>query len=444
MNIILLSGGSGKRLWPLSNDIRSKQFLKILKNPAGEYESMVQRVYRQIKAAIPDAQITITTGRRQVSSIVNQLGDKVSVCVEPARRDTFPAIALAAAYLAGEKGVGSNESVVVCPVDPYADDAYFKALGNLARAAKNGESNLYLLGVKPAYPSAKYGYIIPGESQSRGCFAVAAFKEKPSAEKAGEYIAQGALWNCGVFAFRLGYLLEIVRRQIAFTGYQDVYRQYDKLEKISFDYAVVEKEPHISCMVYDGFWKDIGTWNTMAEEMAEAVVGNVIPNDTCKNTTVINELSIPVLCMGMQDAVVAVSGDGILVSSKQESSNIKPLVDKLNEQVHYAEKSWGSFTVLDIQEHSMTIRILLRPGQRLTYHSHAYRDEVWTVISGRGSATVDGQARQIEPGDVVHMPAGCRHTACAETELQLIEVQVGEEIDAADKQKFELDFNIQS
>ncbi|MBD5133146.1 MAG: cupin domain-containing protein [Clostridiales bacterium] len=438
MNLILLSGGSGKRLWPLSNDIRSKQFLKILRSPSGEYESMVQRVCRQIKTAIPDAEITITPGKRQVSSILNQIGDKVSICVEPARRDTFPAIALASAFLASEKGVDPAEPVVVCPVDPYTDDGYFKALGELAKAAGKGESNLYLLGVKPTYPSEKYGYIMPGAPQGGGCYSVNAFKEKPTAEKAKDYIKQGALWNCGAFAFRLDYLLDIVRRQISFETYWDVYRQYEKLEKISFDYAVVEKEPHISCMEYSGDWKDIGTWNTMVEEMAEPTVGNVIPNDTCENTAVINELSIPVLCMGMKDAIVAVSGDGILVSSKAESSNIKPLVDKLNQQVRYAEKSWGSFTVLDVQEHCMTIKIFLRPGQRLTYHRHEHRDEVWTVISGRGYTIVDGMEESIKPGDVIAMAAGCKHTVRAETELQLIEVQVGEEINAADKEKFDL------
>lgn len=439
MQIVLLSGGSGKRLWPLSNDIRSKQFLKILKGPSGEYESMVQRVCRQIKAAIPDAEITITAGKRQMSSILNQIGDKVSVCVEPACRDTFPAIALAAAYLAGEKRVGAAEPVIVCPVDPYAEDAYFKALGDLAEAAGHGDNNLYLLGVKPTYPSEKYGYIVPGEPRGEGCRSVAAFKEKPSAAKAQEYIDQGALWNCGVFAFRLGYLLDIVRQRIPAETYWDVYRQYEKLEKISFDYAVVEKERRIVCMEYTGAWKDIGTWNTMTEEMAEETVGNVVPNDTCENTTVINELSIPVLCMGMKDAIVAVSGDGVLVSSKRESSNIKPLVEKLNEQIRYAEKSWGSFTVLDVQEHSMTIKILLRPGRQLTYHRHERRDEIWTVISGRGHTIVDGMEEAIKPGDVVAMAAGCKHTVRAETELQLIEVQVGEEIDAADKEKFDLE-----
>lgn len=438
MNLILLSGGSGKRLWPLSNEIRSKQFLKILRD-GEEYRSMIQRVYGQIKAAMPGAQVTIATGHSQVSSIRNQLGDRVSVCVEPARRDTFAAIALAAAYLHDQQGIAPAEPVVVCPVDPYAEDAYFRALGALGRAAAEGQENLYLLGVKPTYPSGKYGYILPGVPRADGCRAVTAFREKPTAEQARQYIADGALWNCGVFAFRLKYLLEIARQRIGFSDYAGLLQHYEELEKISFDYAVVEKEPRIACMEYSGIWKDIGTWNTLAEEMDTPSIGNVILGEGCENTTAINELEIPLLCMGLRDLIVAVSGDGVLVSDRERSSYIKPYVDKLEGQVRYAEKSWGSFTVLDVQPDSMTIKVQLRRGQQLTYHSHAHRDEVWTVAAGRGCAIVDGQRRKIIPGDVVRMPAGCKHTVFAETGLQLIEVQLGKDIDVADKEKFTLE-----
>ena len=128
MNIVLLSGGSGKRLWPLSNDIRSKQFIKFFKTGDDSYESMVQRVYRQIKTVDPDATVTIATGKAQVSAIHNQLGDKVGISVEPCRRDTFPAIALVTAYLADVQGVDPEEPVVVCPVDPYVENDYFEML----------------------------------------------------------------------------------------------------------------------------------------------------------------------------------------------------------------------------------------------------------------------------------------------------------------------------
>lgn len=431
MNFILLSGGSGKRLWPLSNDVRSKQFLKILKNDAGEYESMVQRVYRQIRTAAPEARVTVATGKKQVSALVNQLGDKVSICVEPARRDTFPAIALAAAFLAGEKQVSPDEAVAVCPVDPYVDTEYFTAIARLAVEAEKGSGNLYLLGVKPTYPSEKYGYIMPAEAGH--VMRVDSFKEKPTKELAETYIAQGALWNCGVFAFKLGYLLDIVRQRFGTTDYWTLYRQYATLEKISFDYAVVEKESSIYCMQYDGMWKDIGTWNTMAEEMAEPAIGNVTMGGNCENTTAVNELSIPVLCMGLKNVIVAASGDGILVSDKAESSYIKPYVDTIEGQVMFAEKSWGSFTVLDVQPTSMTIRILMRAGHQLTYHTHEHRDEVWTVIQGTGYTIVDGMKQSVRPGDVITMSAGCKHTIHAETEMQVIEVQLGSEIDAADK-----------
>ena len=440
MNFILLSGGSGKRLWPLSNDVRSKQFLKILKDERGQYESMVQRVYRQIHTAVPEAGVTIATGKKQVSALVNQLGGKVSICVEPARRDTFPAIALAAAYLACEKRVGADESVAVCPVDPYVDAEYFAAIARLAAEAEHGKGNLYLLGVNPTYPSEKYGYMIPTESGT--VMRVASFQEKPVKERAEEYIAQGALWNCGVFAFRLGYLLNIVQQHFGTTDYWKLYRNYEALEKISFDYAVVEKETSVYCMQYDGMWKDIGTWNTMCEEMAEPVIGNAALDDGCENTTVINELSIPVLCMGVKNAVVAVSGDGILVSDKVQSSYIKPYVDKIESRVMYAEKSWGSFTVLDVQPHSMTIRILMRAGHQLTYHTHEHRDEVWTVISGTGYTVVDGMRQAVCPGDVITMSAGCKHTIHADTEMQVIEVQLGSEIDVEDKMVHDLEEDV--
>ena len=165
MNIILLSGGSGKRLWPLSNDIRSKQFIKIFKMEDGEYESMVQRMYRQIKKIDSDATVTIATSKTQVSAIHNQLGDEVGVSVEPCRRDTFPAIAIATAYLHDVMGVSEDEPVVVCPVDPYVNDDYFEALKSLSLQADKGEANLVLMGMEPTYPSEKYGYIIPESAE---------------------------------------------------------------------------------------------------------------------------------------------------------------------------------------------------------------------------------------------------------------------------------------
>ena len=436
MNIILLSGGSGKRLWPLSNDIRSKQFIKIFRKEDGSYESMVQRVYRQIKTVDRDATVTVATSKSQVSALHNQLGGGVGISVEPYRRDTFPAIALAAAYLVDVMHVDPSETVVVCPVDPYVEDSYFEALKELSVQADKGEANLVLMGIEPTYPSEKYGYIIPENDDHVA--SVKTFREKPAADVARQYIAQGALWNGGVFACKLSYVLDKARGLLGFSDYADLYAGYGTLKKISFDYAVVEHEPRIRVVRYAGTWKDLGTWNTLTEAMDESVIGKGEMNDKCSGVHIINELDVQVLAMGLHDVVISASPEGILVSDKGESSYIKPFVDRYEQQIMFAEKSWGSFKVIDVEEMSLTIKVTLNPGHSMNYHSHKNRDEVWVVISGEGRTLVDGMEQSIKVGDVITMSAGCRHTVFADTELKLIEVQLGEDISVHDKQKYEL------
>lgn len=436
MNIVLLSGGSGQRLWPLSNEIRSKQFIKIFHRQDGMLESMVQRVYRQIRTVDPDAEITVATSRSQVSALHNQLGENIGISVEPCRRDTFPAIALAASYLHDIRGVSSKEAIVVCPVDPYVEVDYFRALEELGNYAAQSEANLVLMGIEPTYPSEKYGYIIPEKADQVS--KVSVFKEKPDQRTAEKYISQGALWNGGVFAFKLDYVLKRAHELIDFTDYEDLYRKYDSLKKISFDYAVVEHEPYIEVMRFSGMWKDLGTWNTLTEAMDSQIVGEALYNETCENLHVINELNVPVLCMGLKNIVVSASPEGILVSDKQQSSYIKPFVNTLDNKVMFAEKSWGSFRVLDVGDDSLTIKVTLNPGHSMNYHSHEHRDEIWNVISGQGRTVVDEREQFVKAGDVICMKAGCRHTVIADTELQMIEVQLGQDITVHDKKKYEL------
>lgn len=436
MNIVLLSGGSGQRLWPLSNDIRSKQFIKLFHTEDGGLESMVQRVYRQIKTADVNASVTIATSKSQVSAIHNQLGDEVGISIEPCRRDTFPAIALAAAYLHDVKKIPAEEAVVVCPVDPYVEPDYFEALGKLGDYARESEANLVLMGIEPTYPSEKYGYIIPADSGEIS--RVNKFKEKPDRATAAEYISQGALWNGGVFAFRLGYVLDRAHELIDFKDYNDLFKRYDTLEKISFDYAVVEHEPLIEVMRFSGMWRDLGTWNTLTEAMDSRSVGEALFNDECSNVHVVNELNVPILCMGLKDVVVSASPEGILVSDKEQSSYIKPFVNTLDHKVMFAEKSWGSFRVLDIENESLTIKVALNAGHGMNYHAHEYRNEVWTVIRGEGKAVIDGAECSVKAGDVLEMSAGTKHTVTAITTLEMIEVQLGRDISVHDKIKYEL------
>lgn len=243
-----------------------------------------------------------------------------------------------------------------------------------------------------------------------------------------------------MFAFQLQFVLNKAHELMDFTDYHDLFARYDTLKSISFDYAVVEKEEKIRVMRFTGQWKDLGTWNTLTEAMEENSVGDAIMNETCENVHVINELNVPVLAMGLHDVVISASPEGILVSDKEQSSYIKPFVDRLDQQVMFAEKSWGSFRVMDVEEESLTIKVTLKAGHRMNYHSHRNRDEVWVVTSGAGRTIVDGMEQEVKAGDVITMQAGCRHTIIAESELKLVEVQLGREISVHDKQKYELEY----
>lgn len=437
MNIILLSGGSGKRLWPLSNEVRSKQFLKIFRKADGTKESMAQRMYRMIREVDAGAAITIATSANQIPQIRAQLGEEIGISVEPCRRDTFPAIALAAAYLR-EHGAGPDEPVVVCPVDPYVEADYFECLKELSdEAGKPGAARLTLMGIEPTYPSEKYGYIIPGSKDH--ITGVREFREKPDKAAAEEYISQGALWNAGVFAFRLSYILGIAAGIFGTDDYQSLYSNYGNLEKISFDYAVVEKERSVNVVRFGGQWKDLGTWNTLTEAMDEAVTGNAVA-DACGNTHVINELGIPVIALGIEDCVVAATPDGILVTSKEKSPELKAFV--ADSRPMYERRAWGEYRVLDYKLHrdrnnSLVKELVLTPGQHISYQRHQHRTEVWTFTEGTGELTLEGETRQVKRGDTAVIPAGTRHAIRAVDELHIIEVQIGDELTEDDIERLE-------
>ena len=332
MQIILLSGGSGKRLWPLSNGTRSKQFIKLLKAPNGECESMVQRITRQIIEANLTKSITIATSEMQYSYIQEQLGESVEVVTEPERRDTFPAIALATAYLALQKGCSCEETVVVMPCDSFVEPGYFKTIKSMTELVSDNVADLVLMGITPSIPSTKFGYIIPHKKSSTEVSyrLVERFSEKPNESKAKELINLGALWNGGVFAFKLGYMMNISRQYIDTNDFVEFRNNYSKLPKISFDYEVVEKADSVAVTSYNGIWKDLGTWNTFTEELSQNTFGKVICGNKINNCHIINEMNIPLVCDGIEDLIIVASQDGIIVCKKSESESIKEFVENIN------------------------------------------------------------------------------------------------------------------
>ncbi|WP_066175334.1 sugar phosphate nucleotidyltransferase [Bacillus marinisedimentorum] len=434
MELILLSGGSGKRLWPLSNDSRSKQFLRVLDNN-GDLESMVQRVWGQLEKLQLNKSTVIATSKSQVDMIHSQLGSQIPLIIEPDRRDTFPAIALAATYLYSVKRSSLKEVVGVLPVDPYVDISFFERISDLETALSKSEGDLALMGVKPTFPSEKYGYIVPLQNNKNDYLQVSHFKEKPSEVEAKDLMNQNALWNCGVFAFKLEYIISLLEAKGLPIQYEELVRQYQNLEKISFDYEVVEKAEKIVALPYSGSWKDLGTWNTLTEEMGTNQIGKGTISDDSINTYLINELDIPVTVLGIKDAVVAASPDGILVTDKVASPRIKEVLkgSDFEQRPMYEERRWGWYRVLDYtkfeeENEVLTKRIGVKAGKNLSYQKHYARNEVWTIINGEGEFALNDEIRTVRPGDVLVIPVEAKHGIKATTDLEFIEVQTGSQI----------------
>ncbi|HZG84933.1 sugar phosphate nucleotidyltransferase [Paenibacillus sp.] len=435
MKLVLLSGGSGKRLWPLSNDSRSKQFLKVLASPDNEAESMVQRVWRQLGETGLQEDALIATGKAQLDVMQSQLGYDVPLILEPERRDTYPAIALAATYLYSIQGMSLQDVVAILPVDPYVENHFFGKIKDLEEVLRTSGADLALVGVKPTYPSEKYGYIVPRteEDTNRKYITVSHFTEKPREDQAKQLIEQQALWNCGVFAFKLDYIIKHLIDNGLPIQYEEMLKQYGRLPKISFDYEIVEKAKKLVAVPYSGYWKDLGTWNTLTEEMSAQQIGKAVVTDDCVNTHVVNELDIPITVIGVKDAVVAASPDGILVSAKEASPRIKDVMKNIEQRPMFEERRWGWYKVLDYGKlpdgsEVLTKRICVLAGRHLSYQLHLKRKEVWTIISGTGEFILDDHRVAVKPGDVLRIPVGARHSIRANEDLEFIEVQTGSEL----------------
>ena len=412
-HVVLLSGGSGTRLWPLSNSARSKQFLKVLRDEHGNHVSMVQRVFSQIERVPASLDVTIATSASQAESLDMQVPDRFALVTEPERRDTAPAIMLACAHLALEQGASDDDPVIVMPIDTYADQGYYDRIPKIAETVSKTDSDLVLLGVTPTYPSEKYGYIIPSESKG-DVWPVRTFREKPSEDEAKAYIAEGGLWNCGVFGFRLGYLRELTRNYLDAMDYEDMLERYRDLPKNSFDYEVVERARRISVVPYSGTWKDLGTWNTLSEEMAETTSGLVFLDEkSTSDVHVINETALPLVVAGVRDSVVVATPDGILVSGKEESAHIKELVGRAS-QDHpmYEDKSWGHYRIVmspsnegrDCLGASPSLReVVIRKDE--TVELGPLDEHAVAVISdGGGSVVVNGVTFSVGKGSSVELP----------------------------------------
>ena len=429
MYYVLLSGGSGRRLWPLSNEARPKQYLKLVNKEDNSMErcSMLQRVWAQLEEAGMAEHTVITAGADQRELIKSQVRE-AQIAVEPGRRDTFGAVLLSCAWLWSRGGASKDDYAAVMPVDPYTEEAYFETVKQLEEVMKKSGAEVGLMGAVPSYPSVKYGYILPGERKD-GWISVKGFAEKPDEEKAEELMKQGALWNCGVFCVRIG---DILKRAVSYgvpEDYEGLCAAYDRLPRISFDYEVLEKARNLAAVEFRGYWKDLGTWDAMADQMSTDTVGNVALDESCENTQVINELKVPVAVLGARDLVVVASQDGILVTDKNQSARVKEVAAAFASRPMFEERRWGTLETLDETEYrglsTLTRKIHIYDGMTSSYHFHKERDEIWTILSGTGELILEGTRIPLGPGKAVCIRKNQRHAVKALQDFEYIEIHVG-------------------
>jgi len=293
---VLISGGKGKRLWPLSTDERPKQFVKIFNNTC-----MLEITYNKLTKICDKEDVYIATGNEYVELTKETLPYFENIIIEKEAIGTFAAILNVAVYLKEIKNTSDNEIVSILPVDHDLDDSFYSALALAEKRIIDGNINLCLIGIKPNKPSTQYGYIISENG------IIKEFKEKPNMELAQEYISNGALWNSGVVVFKLKEILDIAGKYLTYKTYDDFVEKYNILPHISFDYEVLEKSNNVGLITYDKHFEDIGTWENIANKISK-------PDEY--NTNIINTEDKKIINDGVKNIIIINTKDGIRIVPK--------------------------------------------------------------------------------------------------------------------------------
>lgn len=429
---ILLCGGSGQRLWPLSGAIRSKMFLNLLPAPGGGTESMIGRVCRQLdQAGLGDSALFVTH-KDQQALVRRYTGGGYPVIGEPHKRGTFTAAALGVLHLYAGGTAKPEDTICVAPADMFADDDFFRLFHQFTDVLATSGAELALLGTRPARPSDQYGYIVPGPDIAGAYAPVIAFEEKPTRPRAEELLRAAALWNCGVFAFRLSFMLSQLQQMGLPAELKAFADCYPGLPVLSFDKEVAERTSSAVVLRHEGEWRDLGSWAALSAELQQPVTGVGGIWGESADTAIVNELNIPLHVIGVPGIVAVASHDGILVAGKHEANAIKEIM-QLNAAVPgYGESSWGSYTVLDRTaggpQQILTIKLSILPDCELPETTCHYRKH-WHIVSGYGEILRNGHYAAAHPGDFFTINPGEQHGIKAHTAMELIELRMPGEAD---------------
>lgn len=443
---LILAGGSGSRLWPLSRELYPKQLLNIQNT-----ESLLQATFERLTDIIPAQNIISMTGVKHFSNVVYQLSkitEKPVVLSEPISKNTAPAIALASKYI--YDNTDEDPVILVVPSDHLIKD--IKAFSNTVAAGEKIANQGYIVtfGIKPSYPETGYGYINVTNKPVEKGFIVNKFVEKPNTELAEKYIADGNYyWNSGIFMFRASTLLNELKicapdiysllSNFDFNKSIEIpYIEYDKMPSISVDYAVMEKSDKIALVKLESDWNDLGSWKSIYDVSPKDSDGNVkvghILDEGSKNSLMYSSSKL-VATIGLEDTVIVETEDAILACKSDRTQDVKKIFDTLkkqNDNTHLVHKTvyrpWGYYTVLAEGKGFLTKMIQVNSGQKLSVQSHNHRSEHWVVLEGMAKVLLEGKEHILSPGHSIDIDVKEIHSLQNPYEevLKIIEVQKGD------------------
>lgn len=454
MKCIILAGGSGERLWPMSRTLSPKSLLRLY-----DEKTLLQNTYETALELAPAKNILTVTNIRQETDTKIQLKTLTKnpvVISEPMAKNTAPAVAAALTFLQGKK----DDTVVILPCDFAVEnkELFIETINKAKLCAKDGY--IVAIGVKPSYPETGFGYIKIGEQIKNGN-KIDKFVEKPALELATSFVDdENYFWNCGIFVSKISVLLRAFEKYSPSACYgfskemfdennKIKYEYYENAQKISIDYAVMEKAQNMAFVELKTEWKDVGSWqavysNTDKDSKGNVVHGNVLL-DKVKNSLVYSSKEL-VTVSGIKDVIVVETEDAVLVADKNRTAEIGKLVNKLkleNKELTETHKTvfrpWGFYTCLNGGEGWLSKIITVSPGHKLSLQSHNHRSEHWVVLEGTATVILDGETHTLEKRQSIDIPLKAKHSLQNHTKevLKILEVQKGDYIAEEDIIRYE-------
>ncbi len=447
---VILAGGSGSRLWPLSRELYPKQLLTLNAD-----KSLLQTTFERLNNFIPAKNIISVTNSKHHSNIkmqLSKLSEDTVILAEPISKNTAPAIALSVKYIV--ENFEDDDVILVVPSDLQINDTekFTQTIKDAEHFANEGF--IVTFGIKPNYPETGYGYICAENEK------VVSFVEKPNRQTAEKYIQNGNyFWNSGIFMFKASTIIkefkkycpeiDSVIKNIDFSEKSISFTEFDKMPNISIDYAVMEKSSNIVMVELKSDWKDLGSWKSIYEispkdENNNVFVGHVLDKDS-KNSLVYSSSKL-VATIGLEDTVIVETEDAILACKKDKTDEVKQVYETLKQQHDGTQKvhktvyrPWGFYTVIAEGKGFQTKIIHVNPGQKLSVQSHNYRSEHWVVLSGMAKVVLEGKDRILSPGHSIDIAVKAIHSLQNpfEEDLEIIEIQKGDILSEDDIVRYE-------